>query len=247
MPVGSEVAVGPSVHDLPVGPEVAGGPSVHDMPVGPELVEGPCSRGSTGSSLVDSVARRQPSQDPAGRLIVGMKYDVIIVGAGSAGCVLANRLSEDPGRSVLLLEAGPDYPLEQLPDQLKYDILQAASEEGAAYNWSLVGQSTPQQPRQAHVARGKVTGGSSAINHQILLRGAPRTSTVGPPLATLSGATGRPCPTSAGWNQTPISATTFTAPTAPSPSGAISARTGFPYMRPSTRPASTPDSPTTRT
>ncbi|MEE8159539.1 MAG: FAD-dependent oxidoreductase, partial [Dehalococcoidia bacterium] len=59
------------------------------------------------------------------------KYDVVIVGGGTAGCVLAARLTEDGRRTVLLVEAGPDFQdFDQLPDDLKYSNTNAAFRKG---------------------------------------------------------------------------------------------------------------------
>jgi choline dehydrogenase len=94
-------------------------------------------------------------------------HDVVIVGAGSAGCVLAARLTEDPSTSVLLLEAGP-------PDRKVHVRIPAAFSKlfGSPLDWRY--RTTPQaalDDRRLVFPRGKVLGGSSSINAMMAIRG----------------------------------------------------------------------------
>ena len=99
-------------------------------------------------------------------------YDFVIVGGGSAGCILANRLSQDPSNKVLVLEAGrPDYVWDvfiHMPAALTIPI------GSKRYDWCYESEPEPfMNGRRVFHARGKVLGGSSSINGMIFQRGNP--------------------------------------------------------------------------
>ncbi len=97
-------------------------------------------------------------------------FDYVIVGAGSAGCVLANRLSEDGKASVLLLEFGGSDGsiLIQMPSALSIPM------NMPKYNWGFETEPEPHlNNRRLHTPRGKVLGGSSSINGMVYVRGNP--------------------------------------------------------------------------
>ena len=94
-------------------------------------------------------------------------YDYVIVGAGSAGCVLANRLSEDPDVSVALIEAGPPDTLENIHVPIAFSQLFRTE-----VDWDY---STAAEPfadrRRIYLPRGKTLGGSSSTNAMVYIRG----------------------------------------------------------------------------
>lgn len=96
------------------------------------------------------------------------EFDFIIVGAGSAGCVLANRLSAESKNSVLLLEFGGSdgSPFIQMPSALSIPM------NSPGFDWGYHSEPEPQlNNRRLHVPRGKVIGGSSSVNGMVYVRG----------------------------------------------------------------------------
>lgn len=93
---------------------------------------------------------------------------VVIAGAGTAGCVLAARLTEDPSVEVVLLEAGPHYRAGTWPAELAHSHRVIRE----THDWGFLAQAGA-SPRLVHVPRGRVVGGSSITNGAIALRGRP--------------------------------------------------------------------------
>jgi choline dehydrogenase len=132
-------------------------------------------------------------------------YDYVIVGAGSAGCVLAARLTEDPDVSVLLLEAGPPDVKENIHVPAAFGSLFKTD-----VDWDYA--TAPEDGcngRMMYLPRGKVLGGSSSINAMVYIRGAREDYE-----ATPAGGTTTSSPSSSAARTTSAASPSSTAPAA---------------------------------
>ncbi len=97
-----------------------------------------------------------------------MRFDTIIVGAGPAGCVLAARLSDDPNRQILLVDAGPDYGSD--PSAWPVELLDTSGPALTSHSWNISHRQDT-NGRRLTLPRGKVFGGCSSVNSCIWLHG----------------------------------------------------------------------------